>query len=331
MNGCNRKYQHFGAKIQMIVIPVILAKVLISSVLIPCLLKNLHGHSKIYYLLQQLSIDIYLITIFLPLVVSYQHMKPETGAEIFYSAFKDLSFYASDALSRAVSALGTVFFYTQYAFVLLQSMNYYHMICNPLNFREYSTNANAIKRSLVSLAFCLLLSAPGWVRCWPSYATTIYISNSDMQDNIILNPILKSCSIFEVVETGLLKCIYTLILIIMGVKIKSSINQSNDLRSQNDKSGLFFVVCLMPIFNNVLDLASVVSKTIVILYEGSLGYEGMFTPVSFDSSCETKRDDYLLHIHLPLTASVFLLASFIHCATYLFCFSKLRQGLCKCK
>ena len=330
MNGCNRKYQHFVAKIQMIVIPIILAKVLISSVLVLCLLKNLHGHSKIYYLLQQLSIDIYLITIFLPLVVSYQDMKPETGGEIFYSA-KDLSFYASDALSRAVSALGTVFFYTQYAFVLLQFMNYYHMICNPLNFREYSTNANAIKRSFVSLAFCLLLSAPGWVRCWPSYATTIYISNSDMQDYIILNPILKSCSIFEVVETGLLKCIYTLILIIMGVKVKSSINQSNDLRSHNDKSGLFFVVCLMPIFNNVLDLASVVSKTIVILYEGSLGYEGMFTPVSFDSSCETKRDDYLLHIHLPLTASVFLLASFIHCATYLFCFSKLRQGLCKCK
>ena len=72
---------------------------------------------------------------------------------------RDLGFIAVGI----TSALGCIFFYQHYAYSLLHSLNYYHMICNPLQFDQYSKGVNILKRICFLLALSFLLSTASFV------------------------------------------------------------------------------------------------------------------------------------------------------------------------
>ena len=327
---CNNVHQGRGEKIQITVIPIILAKSVISCVVVPFLLKNLHGHCKIYFVLQHLSGDFYLITLFVSSYVKiWMHDFEDPAGNV--STWTDLFTY--NTIVFAISSLGTMFFYQQYAFSLLQCLNYYHMICDSLRFAEYSLDSKAVKRVFGFLGFCILLSLHGWVRCGAtSYAHANRWSEEGRVKNIYpgYDTIFLFHAIFDAVAVSILKFIYTIFLIRVSIRVKASLAQSSEMSNRQNIPTIFIVSCLVPLITNILYIVSDVTKILASFYE---------IPRLNEDSGKWKEDcvnislGFQNNIHLPVTASVFFLACVIHCTTYLLCFSRLRKGICfwRCK
>ena len=326
MIDCQSKYRDIGHTLLSIVLPIFLTKVAFSCIIVPCLLKNLRGRSKLLYFLQQFSADLYMLMIIVLLVLDFDLLDREEAGKILANAH---NWYKYHAFSIVTAALGTIFFYQQYAFSLLLIINYYNMICNSLKFRDYSRPANMLKRVFTSLLLCSILSVHHIARLVSCFSHSVYWmergTDVDAYHKQIAEVVMKSTSIFEAVEVALLKVVYTCILIFIGIKIKSSLNLSSELRiSGNGRSDhnsiIFFTFCLVPLINNFFFIVSDISKVIVTfnqtIYSGG------------DVSAESCLDDYTLRLHLPITASVFLVTSIIHCSAYLYGFSHLRKGFC---
>ena len=85
------------------------------------------------------------------------------------------------------SALGSIFFCQHYAYLLLHSLNYYHMICNPLQFDQYSKGVNILKRICFLLALSFLLSTASFVEL-----VTLLVGNNVINSKysaVQINPI----------------------------------------------------------------------------------------------------------------------------------------------
>ena len=329
-NTCRDIYQGQGDKFLIIVIPIILAKLAISCAVVPFLLKNLHGHSKIYFVLQQMSGDSYLITLFVSSYIETWMLDTDELVGVL-ATFQKIFTY--DTIIYAASSLGTIFFYLQYAFSLLQCLNYYHMICDSLRFAEYSDNGKAMKRVICFLGLSTVLSAHSWVRCGATLFTNVGgLSEDGKFDRISLcfDTIFLFHAIFDAVEVSVLKFIYTFILIKLSIQIKSSLAHSSEMSNRRNVPTIFIVSCLVPLVTNILYVISDVLKILASFYE--IPNFNMSSAESI-GSCEDEWTSYRTNIHLPITASVFLLACIIHCTTYLLCFSRLRKGICtwKCR
>ena len=135
-------------------------------IIVPCLLKNLCGLSKLLYFLQQFSADLYLLTIIVPLVLDFDLLDREEAGKIWAKAHSRYKYYA---FSTITAALGTIFFYKQYAFSLLLILNDQNMIRKSLKFRDYARPANVLKRVFITLLLCSILFThhiPRLVNCF---------------------------------------------------------------------------------------------------------------------------------------------------------------------
>ena len=65
---CGR-IQHDSDLLLHMILPIIVIKVIVSCILVPFLLKNLHGHTKLYNFLQQFSTDLYSLTLIVPFIL----------------------------------------------------------------------------------------------------------------------------------------------------------------------------------------------------------------------------------------------------------------------
>ena len=331
MIDCQSKHRDFSRTLLSIVLPIILTKVAFSCIIVPCLLKNLRGRAKLFHFLQQFSADLYLLSIIVPSVLDVLILDREDAGKIWAEAHNVHKYYAFGATTKA---LGTIFFYQQYAFSLLLTLNYYNMICKSLKFREYSRCANVIKRVFTSSLICAILSVHHIPRCVNIFYQSVGVvslieGRSDLDKTIRqaanLQFIMESTSIFEAVEVAILKVVYTCVLIFIGIKVKLSLYQSSELRnSENDdhNSTIFFTFCLVPLINNFIFILSDISKVIVTFHEANYTYE------SNSLTCRVAHDKYRLRLHLPFTASVFLVTCIIQCSAYLHGFSHLRKGFC---
>ena len=135
-----------------IALPLIIATFIISCILIPCLLKNLRGHSKVYLILQNLSANVFLIMMAIPAMTA--QTRPKDFASLAAGG------YRIEGYVEIATIFKNIFHYQQYSYQLLQSLNFYNMICKPLQYGEYSKSGRVVKRVVACLLFSCLLSVP---------------------------------------------------------------------------------------------------------------------------------------------------------------------------
>ena len=336
---CGR-IQHDSDLLLHMILPIIVIKVIVSCILVPFLLKNLHGHTKLYNFLQQFSADLYSLTLIVPFILRFDNLNENDSHKIYIA---NVTYFSKYCFSIFSTTLGSIFFYLHYAFSLLQSLNYYHMICDSLKFKDYSLKVNVMKRIAACLSLCFIFATHHVVRCGASFsysATLEYWVEFGGSEKIrkkqatTYDNVLSFTSVFEAVQLVLLKIVYTTILTVIALRIRSSLHQSSQMRNGPGRNttnrALFFTICVVPMINNFLFLISDVSKIILTFNDADWLTDSNIDDLSMWDSCSILFDHYRYQVHFPLTVTILLLGGLINCSAYLYSFSQLRQGFCKC-
>ena len=309
-----------ASKSVWIALPMTVATMIISCILIPCLLKNLRGHSKVYLILQHLSANVFLIMMATAITI-------ETRPKDFISFAA--GGYRAEAYIKITAIFENIFYYQQYSYSLLQSLNFYHMICNPLQYCEYTKPISVIKRVVVCLLFSFLLPLPSVLE---RMVVTFVSRNNWSLDLDLVKDVIYFNRIYCGVVACLLKVGYTVILSIISVRVRSSLAESREIRNDEATiSPLFVTVCLVPLVNNVLYLGSEIPRAIFD-YRNNVHSDFKRDKVyysDFKYDEEYFDPDWRFYeLTFILTASVYLMASVVQCSAYLICFPQLRRGLC---
>ena len=121
------------------------------------------------------------------------------------------------------------------------------MICNPTDYKEYTKTAKVVLRNVGFLGLNLALAIGYAIRWFHSIRLGIWIQNDDK--------VVRAMAIFNMVEYCILKIMYTLALIFMSYKIKTSLRQSSSMRDGTASfrtMPLFVIVCIIPTCNNFI-------------------------------------------------------------------------------
>ena len=278
-------------------LPLILLIIIFGLLLGPFYLKNLRGHSKIFMLLQQLSIILYLIITFLQLFWQDQ----------IFLELSELSEVNSKKRHKSLLFVflltfpKNIFYYQHYAFSALQAINYRQMICKPMHYQDYICTRNVIKRVLFSIILSILISIDILIS-WGIQFHGLHIHSSKT------TLIYKFLRASNVVIFSMFKIAYTGALIKIASKIIRSLRQSKEMNGRNI-GPLFVVSCLIPLLNNFLYLSSEIPNKYL-----------PFMNEIMNEVCEMAP--------LDLTVVVPTFVAFaIQCTGYLLCFPALRKKL----
>ena len=295
---------------------LIILTFIVTCVIVPFLLKNLHGQGKMYLILQQFTTIIYMALNFLTHKVELEWFGMENSI-LYLSGYKRLLSLGT-TVAFVSSAVGEVFYYQQYAFSILHSLTYYNMICHTLQFESYSQRVNVVKRIVISFFLSIILSSHNFVVMAAYFLTnTFNIESFEFKNWQIPESVNDFYSIYGKAQFVLYKCVYTIFLLVLAYRIKKALDQSGAMRNGNSFNALFTPVCLIPLFNNVFYLCWDI-PSLIIKYQKE----------AFSKRCESDWDNYRLIYHYPLMAFVFSMGSLLQSFIYLRNFSSLRKGLC---
>ena len=133
----------------------------------------------------------------------------------------------------------------------------------------------------------------------------------------MLKSITNGIAIFSIVQFGILKVVYTVLLIIQTSKIKKSLCQSNALRNGTDNlhgMSLFIVVCIIPTVNNAVYLCSDLPQIVFTYIERNT-----------KNGCDETLVNFSLRVQMPLIAVSYFFGSLLQCITYIIIFPKVRR------
>ena len=299
--------QHSGDFV-WIGIPLVSISFFISCILIPCLLHNMRGVSKAYLVLQQLSANVFLIKLVI-LMVPYRNKS------------RDLTSFVSGGYTWSFTEfsenIGNVCFYQQFFYSVLQSLNFYHMICKPLKFAEYSKNWCVVCRVAFISIVSIVLNVPKLIESVMfKFASTWVFSQIESYLQV-----RRFNSVYNAVVLILLRIGYTTILSMIAVKVRSSLAESRGVREGKNNHPLFIAICIVPLINNILYLGSDIPQ--LIRSYRDITYSDM------DRLNKFYADWRLFECRFILTTAVYLTAAVIQCSAYLLCFPQLRRCLCE--
>ena len=75
------------------------------------------------------------------------------------------------------------------------------------------------------------------------------------------------CSLTQMIIVASVKISYTITLVFLAFKIRSSLISSRELRNGTNNSPLFVVICVIPLINNVIYLGSDIPKMMMGYYQ----------------------------------------------------------------
>ena len=309
MNRCRRVSAENGLKLIKIFLPISILTVTLGCFLVSYLLKKLRREVKIYFLLQQIMGVLALLFTFAPSIIHYVVLKSmeELGSAIGKHAFLLKFTYISDFLKNLT-------YCQHHMFSLLQVFNYRSMICDPMNFDEYKKWKNALKRVILSSVLSALLSTEFLVQCTFRFLIRSISQSFLRKANFVI-------SILTTIKFVIVKLCYTLALVTASMKIKKSLDQSNGLRNGQGRglmTGPFLCICMIPIVNNVLSLVSDVPELLL---------SSSHITNSDEASCN-RLTGFSVDVHLPMTATTFLIASALLTMAYWISFPSLRIRFC---
>ena len=285
--------QDRGPLILKLSLPFVLLLFFFGCIILPLLLKDLRGHSKLYMILHQVNIVLCVTLIFVARMID-DRMNMEMFEQFFVMDRIDpvKHWY----ISLVCCTIFKQFFYYQYhAFIFLQCAHYRSMICDPLRFKEFSASKKVAERIAIALVISSLL----------------------LLDDIMLYLVHKfEIRYYSLAELSLLKLLYIGALAKMSYDIKNSLSQAEIVRDdQATRKPLYYVVAVIPLINGII--CSVVDTTTEAI--------SVYLETKMETNhCRSFEEGFKDKVQIPAVASVYLLTSVISTCGYLKYFPKLR-------
>ena len=221
---------------------------------LPILLKSLNGMRRLYIVLQQICIIGFLMTQLLTHVLmqepEYIYNMETVGFDTGRNA--DISLLGVLTRKKVSSLFLSFFHYGQYALSLLQSVDIYQMIHDPIKYADFCSKCNVLKLLLIGLCGCFLMVLEDVIVIIVGHMMItdpkeFVFDGPQMAQFHSFTEVLKICSL---VKFTLIKFIYSVVIIIIATRTKKALNESARLIANNNKSSLYqglFVFTLVPL------------------------------------------------------------------------------------
>ena len=208
------------------------------------------------------------------------------------------------------------FFAQYYFFSLIQCMDVYIMVCKPFDYEEFSRKIHLCTLMLKGGLACLLYSSQYLIAM--AFPIVLSLEHSHHTGILERMNIKWWMNVFHVAKLFLCKLIYTMVVVSMAKKIKTSLKESNELVNNKKNSTVhkrLYRFALIPVFLNFF----------FVPYESFNGFFSFYYFGMKDCSDETlfslKVTVQILHV-FTLSA-----ASGISYGAYVLLFSNLRKSL----
>ena len=306
MVECIKIGQDNGHLILKLSLPFVLFLFLFGCIILPFLLKDLRGHSKLYMIFHQISIVFYVTLIFVTHIVK-DSLRNTTITE---QSFRILIARKLSLIIPCSSIIKQFFYYQYHAFTFLQCAHYRSMICDPLRFKEYKAFKKVLRRIAIALVLSSLLLLDDITQI-----TFIYKQKSTLEDVGQADSLVGATTFYSLAELSVSKLVYIGALAKMGFDIKKSLSEAGNVRDdQTTRKPLFYIVAVIPLINAIFcSITDITTAAISVYLRSNLEkYE-----------CSRADEEFPHVVQIPLVASVYLLTSVINTFGYLICFPKL--------
>ena len=295
-------------------LPFIVLTFVVGCILLPMLLKNLKGHSKAYMILQQLTIVMYLVFSFAPLMIA-NHIDTRVQAADLHVFFKNRHLYIVTYICNIFKGL---FCYENQFFMILQCANYHKMICDGFQFEAYKKPRKVMVRVIRTFLLSMLLVVDDIV----TNVVTAFMTfpNRFASSGKYMITVVQKIQVFGMCELLLFRFIVLSALLKMGFDIKRSLASAKGVRDGDDgRKPLLIVVVVFPLINAFV--CNAVEMTAIIIPASSLAWSEV-------PACSHGSELFRNQMMIPLLSSAYLMATISTCCAYLVAFPKLRKNLC---
>ena len=301
--------QDRGPLILKLSLPCVLFLFFFGCIVLPLLLKDLRGHSKLYMILHQVNIVLCVTLIFVARMID-DRMNMEMFEQFFVMDRIDpvKHWY----ISLVCCTIFKQFFYYQYhAFIFLQCAHYRSMICDPLRFKEFSASKKVAKRIAIALVLSSLLLLDDITQIVLQHKMNKSLDDLEPVDNLA-----HKISYYSLAELSLFKLLYIGALVKMSYDIRKSLSQAEVVRDDHaTRRPLYYVVALIPLINGIIcSVTDITTAAISVFFKSSL----------IKLECDTAKEGFNRMVQIPVVASFYLLTSIISTCGYLKYFPKLR-------
>ena len=289
--------------------------ILMALVFLPVLITYLKGMRRIFVVLQQVCIIIYLS---LTIVHISHFIKP--SALDLHKVFGGSAKHANPislGIGRQLLDFFKFFFYFEYYFFsLMQTVDLYQMICQPFHYESFSTFRNIAKLAFVGSGICFLLAIE------PLIETVVFFHAFGISIEAIveLKDFFFNIRIYTVVKLICAKAVYALIAGKLAYDIRQKLNESSAMQSNKQRESAhenLFRFNLIPLFVNIL----LIGHDIPTL-------KFLFNEIN---DCSLNHTEPIL---ILISATSFTLTSFSYSIGYIVFFPKIRAAIqcrqCKC-
>ena len=303
---------------------------LVGLYFLPLLIAHLDRQRRVYLVIQQICITLYMILEGAPFLF---FSEVTLGSLIHLNSYiKSSNYHRKDVIDYHIYTLlpeilrlfGDFFYSIYYLFSILHTYDVMMMVCQPLNYADFSKWKNITRRILMGSFCCLLLAFDNFViiltRIWYSY----FKANHTPEYFFWQNDILMGSHIFRFVKILVIKLGYAWTNTTLFFSVRKCLNESAQLsksyRAKSQKNLLYFI--RIPFLINIIFLGhDVPGKVDAILHHYYAGTE---------HRCSTNflRKD----IMFGLSTVALTMGSFTYYVGYVLFFPKIRKAfLLPCK
>ena len=308
MVECIQSAQDNGPFMLKLSAPIVLFLFFFGCIILPLLLKNLRGHSKLYMILQQVSI-VFCVTLVFVVQIVDDRLRTDLHKQFSEPGMPEVKHWI---IIIACSAIFKQFFFYQYhAFTFLQCTHYRSMICDPLRFKEFSASKKVAERIAIALVISSLLLLDDIAQITAGRKPI-----KSEEDRVQMDNLVFKISYYSLAELSLFKLLYIGALVKMSYDIRKSLSQAEVVRDDHaTRRPLYYVVALIPLINGIIcSVTDITTAAISVFFKSSL----------IKLECDTAKEGFNRMVQIPVVASFYLLTSIISTCGYLKYFPKLR-------
>ena len=292
---------------------VILAVSVLSGVCsIPLLGWHLKGPRKVYSILQQLCITLYLIF----LVAAQTSINGKDSMHIWGKTMPRGSLLSFDFWIESFLYLGRWILYCEFYFLsLMQSVDVYVMICHSFEYEKFTKTSNIVKITFTGASLCCLGCVDDLVRTIVEYLYVRDIFDHDY--DYFSRRMRRGIWYFSIVKICAIKVAYAVIITKIGCAVKKKLAASNELVRNDERVSLY---------RSLTKFVYIPLITDIILLAHDIPYLTSTYLLTFDV-CDSIHFSLDKGFWQNISAIGFTIASFSHVLGYVFLFPKLANAL----
>ena len=279
-------------------LPLLMGIIMLSTILIVLLLRDLHGLSKTYLFLQNFCAALY---VFFKFIIKSLMDGQKIGA---LAGVTKTGFSESLRLREITVFISSIFKYEFYAFTILHTLNYKALVCEPLQYQQYSDVKRVVGRIFFSLIMAFFLSLKDLV--------DLVLASQFSHPNVQLA--LKCLAVYDIVKHVLFKAVYIGILWNTTLQVKKVMVDLEKVRNVDYMKKILILISYVPLCTSLLLFVDEIITTVVSTLQ-------TFNP---------KRCDFFFvnlekNVSPLLTLVTHTVCAIIHCLAYVVLFPNIRK------